>query len=89
MVWDSSISKAHFYESTGDNKRITTLEYSAGSSYYWDNYLKEGHYFVIHFLSYLPNFRERHLEKLNPTDSTYGIPDDLDGLQLDEIEVEL
>ena len=51
--------------------------------------MKEDHYFVIHFLSYLPNFRERHLEKRNPVDTTFSLPNEPDDLQLDEIEVEL
>ena len=83
MVWDASVYIADFYKVVND-QRITTLEYSSASSYYWNNYFKENHYFVIHFLSYLPNFRERHLEKLNPTDSTYVV--EPDGVQLDEIE---
>ena len=87
MTWDASISVAQFYQANGST-RITTLEYASASSYYWDTYVKEDHYYILHFLSYLPNFRERHLQDINPAASTLGLPAEPDGLQLDEIEVQ-
>ena len=84
MLMDASVSEVLYYETVGE-KRITTLTYGAHSTWYWDNYAKEGHHYLIHWLSYLPNFRERHIELLNPANSTFNIGQ-TDGVQNTEVE---
>ena len=77
--------KKVFYYEAKDQKRLTTFTYGAHSQWYWDSYLIEGHYFMLHWLSYLPNLRERHIEQLNPPNSTFSIGLD-DGVQSTEVE---
>lgn len=84
MLLDASITEVQYYEVVG-SKRITTFTYGAYSNWHWDTYVKEGHYFMLHWLSYLPNLRERHIEALNPPDSTFTVGI-IDGVQSTDVE---
>ena len=83
LLMDASMDKVHYYQ-PADRKRITTFEYGAYSAWYWDSYLLDGNYFMIHWLSYLPNLRERHIESLNPS-TTFSVGED-DGVQDTNVE---
>ena len=84
MLMDASVTKVYYYEAK-DSKRLTTFTYGAHSAWYWDSYLIEGHYFMMHWLSYLPNLRERHIEALNPPDATFSVGE-IDGVQDTNVE---